>query len=517
MNQIVLISNVMLETYWGTCIAESFSKSASNAHTYCTSYEEFDENITDLNKANFVVVCINFEVLYPNVSKDIVSEEIRLDDLEQGILNKCKRLYSRIRSSTNAKIIWFGFEDYSFHQDALCGAIPAFRGMVDRINMMLIDVLKGDIYIDLKRLIAKIGISKSYDYKGKYRWNAPYSMMLIALMAEEVHKQFLIHTGKTKKCLILDCDHVLWGGILSEDGIEGIQISSSGLGRPFQDFQRFLLDMYYHGVMLAVCSKNDHSDVLRVFREHSGMLLKQEHICCFRCNWKDKPSNIKAMSEVLNIGLDSMVFVDDAQFEIESVNAMLPEVKTILYHRDTVFRDLSSFFHLQSDVNMKTVKSRMDTYKDNEKREELRKSAISFDEYIASLEMKLDIHEMESHEVARVSELTQRTNKCTNGVRYTVEQLKGRSALPEYELYTVCLSDRFSDLGIVGVIGMYGRTIDLFSLSCRALGRKIEDKMIQYALNREANNFYYFSTSQNKEVQSLFRLYGLVDGRCLDS
>ncbi len=517
MNRIVLVANIMLEAYWSTCIAESLSQSELKMGTYFIPYEEFEGENAELSKADMVVVCLNLEALYPNISNDMIVEKIKLDDLEREIVNQCRHLYSLIRASTNAKVIWFGLEDYGFQQDGLYGALPIFDGMVDRINLGLIDMLKSDVYIDLKRLIAKDGVSNAYDPKGKYRWNAPYSKSLISLMAEQVHKQLLIQTGKTEKCLILDCDNVLWGGILSEDGLEGIQISSSGLGRPFQDFQRFLLDMYYHGVMLAVCTKNDRADVLRVFQEHSGMLLKQEHICCFRCNWDDKPNNIKTISESLNIGLDSMVFVDDSQFEIEAVKALFPEVKTIRYHRDTVYYELSSFFHLKPEVNLKTVKSRMDTYKENEKREALKENTSSFDEYIASLEMKIDIHRTEVHELARVSELTQRTNKCTNGVRYTMKQLRERIALPEYELYTVCLSDRFSDLGIVGVMGICGRTVDLFSLSCRALGRKVEDKMIQYALARDVNKFCYFSTSKNDGVQAMLRLYGLSDAQQTDS
>ena len=127
-------------------------------------------------------------------------------------------------------------------------------------------MLADDVYIDLKHLITKIGINSLYSSKGKYRWNAPYSKELMALMADEVNKQYLIHTGRTKKCIVLDCDNVLWRGVFSEDGIEGIHLGNSGLGREYQDFQRFLLSLYYYGVILTVCSKHDEADVLCVFR-----------------------------------------------------------------------------------------------------------------------------------------------------------------------------------------------------------------------------------------------------------
>ena len=319
----------------------------------------------------------------------------------------------------------------------------------------------------------------------------------------------MIATGNTKKCLVLDCDNVLWGGILSEDGIDGINISGSGLGRPFQDFQRYLLDLYYHGVILAVCSKNDESDVLHVFREHTGMLLKEEHIACFTCNWNNKPDNIKNISESLNIGLDSIVFVDDSAFEIESVKIMLPKVTAVLYKRDTIYDELSCF-NLKRNTDLKIVNERTITYKTNTLRSELQKKASSYEDYISSLEMIIDIHKTAECELARVSELTQRTNKCTNGIRYTIDQIRAKISMVDYELYTVCLSDKFSDLGVVGVIGIKDCTVDLFSLSCRALGRRMEENMIKFALERNANKFRFCNTTKNEGIDILFKEYGLI-------
>lgn len=508
MNRIILISNIVLDVYWGECIAKAFAQLGSEIKTACYSFEEIQGKADELKDANFVVVCLNFVALYPDISADLASGQFEHDDIIKDAMNKCMRFCSVIKANTNAKIVWFGFEEYCFDQGYLYGNLAFCGGIVDKINASLSKLLENEVYIDFKRLIAEAGISICYDRKNKYRWNAPYSKTLISMMADEVYKQFLIYIGKTKKCLILDCDNVLWGGILSEDGTEGIQISGSGFGRPFQDFQRFLLDMYYHGVILAVCSKNDESDVLEVFREHSGMLLKQEHICCFRCNWNDKPRNIKEISKALNIGLDSIVFVDDSRFEIEAVRAVLPEVTTVLYHRDTIYRELSCF-NLRSNIDLESVKTRFETYKTDQKREALKANTACFDDYLVSLNMKIDIHRMLNHEISRASELTQRTNKCTNGVRYTPEQLKERLENSEYEMYTVCVSDRFSDLGLVGIIGICGRTVDLFSLSCRALGRKVEDEMLLYALSRKVKLVRYLNTNKNGELKSLLTYYGL--------
>lgn len=152
---------------------------------------------------------------------------------------------------------YFGlFEDYYKQSYITQGQV--YNDLIDSINKQVYDVLHENenvTFIDLKSLIAKVGTANAYDNKSKYRWNAPYSKVLIESAAREIHKQYLIEKGLTKKCLVLDCDGVLWGGIICEDGIENIKLGGSGFGRPYQDLQQFVFDLYRHGVILAVCSK----------------------------------------------------------------------------------------------------------------------------------------------------------------------------------------------------------------------------------------------------------------------
>ncbi|MBQ8175057.1 MAG: HAD-IIIC family phosphatase [Clostridia bacterium] len=457
-----------------------------------------------------VVFFLNFDALYPNAINEMLSKRLEVEDIATDALTRYRTLLSSVKTATNAKIIWFGFEDYGYDTDIVCGHVPVLDGIVDRVNGLIKEELSGeDVYLDLKSMIAENGISKAYSRKNKHRWGVPYSQEFVTQIAVELDKQYSIHHGKTKKCLVLDCDNVLWGGILSEDKIGGINLGSSGTGREFQDFQRFLVTLYYHGVILAVCSKNDEADVLRVFREHSGMLLREEHIACFLCNWRDKPHNIRAIADKLNIGTESMVFVDDSPFEIEGVKALLPEVEAVLYDRDSVFEGLRCFC-LRSGGNNAPSSHRTEIYKTNEKREALRVSCSSLEEYIASLHMKLDIHVGKESELGRLSELTQRTNRCTNGKRYTREQLRDKLCASPYKLYSVSLSDRFSDFGIVGVIGLCEKNVDLFSLSCRALGRKIEDDMIGFSKANGAESISFFATSKNAALCEMLEAYGLT-------
>ena len=240
-----------------------------------------------------------------------------------------------------------------------------------------------------------------------------------------------------------------------------------------------------------------------MFHEHSEMILKEEQIACFQVNWEDKPSNIQKIAEKLNIGLDNMVFVDDSPIEIEAVKAMLPEVTAILFKRDMEYEQFSCF-NLKSNVSIADIDKRNETYRTNEFREELKAKYTDYADYIAALEIKMDIHEAVQIEFSRLSELTQRTNKCTNGRRYTIAEIKERITSEAVKLYSVSVSDRFSDLGLVGAIEVESDALTLFSLSCRALGRKVEEKMIEFISDKyRIKKIEFESTGKNEAVKTL--------------
>ena len=504
LNRISLISNICFEPYWRKSVEQHLGGSYNSINFQFISYESYQDNIGEIASSDIILVCLNFEELYPDILNNFFAGKITYKDIEKDCLRICSELYSDIKKHSKAVVSWFGFEDYCADRLKF-GSSPVFQGLVDRINLFLFDLIPKDSFIDLKRMIASIGIRNAYDVKGKYRWNAPYSKVLIEAAVKEIHKQYLVERGITKKCLVLDCDNVLWGGILSEDGIESLKLSGNGLGRLYQDFQRFALSLYYHGVILAVCSKNDLPDVLTVFHEHSEMILKEEHIACFQVNWGDKPGNIKRIAETLNIGLDSMVFVDDSPVEIEAVKALLPEVTTVLFHRDM---DYSQFFcfNLKSDVKLDDIEKRNETYRTNAKRSDLKEQSGSYDEYVKALGVKTEIHRIIPMEYSRVSELTQRTNKCTNGRRFTVQEIKDSTENGGIDFYSVHVSDRFSDLGLVGAFAIKDNELSLFSLSCRALGREIENTMLEYLLsNWKIERVFFHSTGKNADLKNLLK------------
>ena len=506
--ELTIVSNLPIEPFLVPSVNRIFEQNGIRIRITTVNYDEYcsTESLQRFAESDFIVILLNFENAYPGLlNGDSTTDVSAIVDFE---LEKTHRIWEAIKKNTKASVLWFGYEDLQWNSSFVFGSQYALNGFVDKINNQIREEFDFEIvFIDTKRLIASVGISNAYSHKNKYRWNYPYSQLLSEKIGLEIYKQYLITHGITKKCIVLDCDNVLWGGILSEDGFENIKLSSSGLGKPYQDFQRYLLMLHHHGVILTVCSKNDESDVLKVFREQSDMVLREEHIACFRVNWNTKAENLREIAATLNIGLDSMVFIDDSNFEVESIRSVLPEVTAVQYRRDSIYEALSCF-NLKRDIDAAAVKQRHDAYKTDEYRRELKKHCQTFDEYLASLDMKVDIHEATPIEYARISELTQRTNRITNGISYSVEELKAYVTKRGVKLYLVKASDRFSDLGIVGAIAIEGDELQLFSLSCRALGRNIEMTMLAEIKERHKITRYRFSnTHKNGEMKAIFGEY----------
>ena len=513
MYTVTFISNITYEPVIEQVLQEGFCFQR-DIHLEFMLPEDIQQKYSVLKKTDIVVLALNFDNWLPDAEILVNSKDYNVVAIKKEVVTRCSLLYKNIKKATYAKVLWFGFEDYFANLREVCGSTYLLRGAIDEINLRLMKkIYKTDSYLDFKALIAKIGINNSFSLVDKYRWNMPYTKELIHCMCEEINKQIKIQNGESPKCIVVDCDNVLWGGILADDGIDGIVLNDSGSGSQYRAFQRFLISLYHHGVILAICSKNNAEDVLKVFREHSSMLLKETHISCFKCNWDDKPKNIEAIASYLNISLHSIVFVDDSFFEINGVTCVLPEVHTILYDKKTIFRNLSCF-NVRDNIDINVVEQRTETYKSNIQRELLRNNSVTFDMYLKTLATKIDIHLALSNELSRISELTQRTNKCTNGKRYTIDELRRLANCHEYEIYSICVSDRFSNLGLVGAVILRNEVMDVFSVSCRVLGRGVEEHILDFfKSNKNVYRVDWLHTINNKDfAEKLIEYsYELVD------
>lgn len=328
--------------------------------------------------------------------------------------------------------------------------------------------------------------------------------------------------SKRKKCLVLDLDNTLWGGILGEDGLENLKIGDSYPGLAYLHFQEAILEASKAGIILALCSKNNEEDVMEVFDKHPFQLIKLNHISAYRINWQDKATNIQEIAEELNIGLDSMVFIDDNPAERERVKQMLPEVEVPDFPSSPIF--MASYFKDVYEQYFQAYKltnedlNKTDQYIANAERNVFKKSFTTVDEYLESLEMELEVHEASNFTIPRISQMTQKTNQFNLTTRrYTEEDI--RNFLSNNNLvYCLSVKDKFGDNGIslLSIITIENNiaNIDTLLLSCRILGRNIEVAFLNYIINTlyDLNivqlNALYVPTKKNKQTENFFDKMG---------
>jgi len=452
--------------------------------------------------------------------EQIQAEVERIKEFIAGVL-------SGIRSQTAAMTLWHSFE-LPAHPAAGILDSQSGRGQsatIARLNEALRESLKfsGNGYlVDLNLCRLRVGDKDFYDNRYWHIGRAPYSREALREISEEDFKFIRPLKGKNKKCLVLDCDNTLWGGIIGEDGLSGIKLGKTYPGSAYYEFQQEALNLYNRGVILALCSRNDEENVREVFRKHPEMVLREEHIAAARIAWQDKATGIRQLAEDLNIGLDSMVFVDDSEFEIEYVREVLPEVVSIHLpvERAVENRDVLASCGLFDSLSLSEEdKKRGAMYKAEARRKKLRAKAGDLENYLRSLEMVLTVAFADEFSIPRIAQLTQRTNQFNLTTRrYSEEEIKKFSGSGQTDVFSLKLSDRFGDSGIVGAgILRYEpekAVIDEFLLSCRILGRGVEDafliQTLKIAKNKGCRTVLgeYMPTAKNGQVEQFYEKHG---------
>lgn len=315
---------------------------------------------------------------------------------------------------------------------------------------------------------------------GRMRLASPSLPLLAAAWARHLAA---LYTPR-RKCLVLDLDNTLWGGVLGEDGPGGIQIGHSGIGLAYREFQMAVLALSSRGVILAAASKNNLDDVLPVLRDHPDMVLRPEHFACLEIHWQDKPESLRRIAERLNIGRDSLVFWDDNPLERGMVKSQLPEVLVPDVPDDPseyaqFLRGLPCF---DAVALTKEDRSRGQMYREQVERDTFLAQGPpqSLDAYYTSLEMVATIEPATDTSIPRIAQLTQRTNQLNLTTRrYTEADVRSAAKDPSCRVYGLSLRDRFGDLGLIGAAIVRERPdeweLDTFLMSCRALGRRVEE------------------------------------------
>ena len=331
--------------------------------------------------------------------------------------------------------------------------------------------------------------------------------------------------GRSSKCLVLDLDNTLWGGVIGDDGLEGIALGQgSAMGEAFVDFQQYAQQLSRRGVILAVCSKNDAVNALSPFEQHPDMVLKRKDIACFVANWQDKAGNLRHIAKTLNIGLDSLVFADDNPFERNLVRQELPEVQVPELPEDPSFyaATIAAAGYFESLAVTEEDRERAGQYRANIEREQLKTSATDLEGYLRGMGMELMVRPFDAVGLARIVQLINKTNQFNlTTQRYTETDVRAMMNDPRVAAYQFRLTDRFGDNGIIAILigrmeGEGALVMDTWLMSCRVLGRQVEEAclnvMIDAARRLGAERIVgvYRASAKNDMVRTLYERLGFT-------
>jgi FkbH-like protein len=404
----------------------------------------------------------------------------------------------------------------------------SMANLVSRLNRRLVELApeqRVDI-LDLDWVTARDGLSAWHDPMLWHRSKQEISPVAAPAYGDLAVRMIAAQRGRSFKCMVLDLDNTLWGGVIGDDGLEGIRLGQgSAAGEAFVAFQNFARDMSRRGIILAVCSKNDPENARSPFEKHPDMVLKMTDIACFVANWSDKAGNLRAIAEQLNIGVDSLVFVDDNPFERNIVRRELPMVavpelpEDVAYYADAV-ADAGYFEALK--VTREDFE-RGGQYQANLARETLRASHTDLDGYLRTLNMELRWQPFDSVGLQRIVQLINKTNQFNLTTRrYTENEVIEVMGTPGALTLQLRLLDHFGDNGIIGIV--IGKPepgealrLDTWLMSCRVLGRQVEEATMNLvadqAIRLGAKSLLgeYLPTQKNGMVKDHYRKLGFEE------
>lgn len=341
--------------------------------------------------------------------------------------------------------------------------------------------------LDVAAVADMAGLAAWHD-PGQWHWaKLPFSQNLIPLYADHVARYIGALRGRSRKCLILDLDNTLWGGVIGDDGLEGIELGQgSTRGEAYLTVQRMARALRERGIVLAVCSKNDDANARLPFRLHPEQILKEEHIAVFQANWNDKASNLEAIIKALDLTPEALVFLDDNPAEREIIRRELPAVAVPEIPDDEPAlwpQILSAAGYFEAISFTDADLDRAKQYATNAERETLKVKSRDIGDYLQALEMEMEVTPFDAPVAARVAQLINRSNQYNlTSRRYTEEQVIALNADSSVACFSVRLRDRFGDNGIISIVicrdDGHDWYIDTWLMSCRVLGRQVERALL---------------------------------------
>ena len=510
-------------------IRVELAKSSIFSSVYFAPYNNIEQEIIDNNSGlyasnpDIVVIHIGIEDISQNVLTRFYSyssDEIK--NVTSSIVSRYKEMIRAFRKKSNAQIIIVDFayiqnESFGFSGSPLAHSLSAYIQNINDQLWSICNQITSCHVIKYQQVFMEQGLNNCIDYKLYFLARIPFGVKAQIEIGKVIARTIAAIYTTPCKCLVLDLDNTLWGGVLGEDGIAGIKLSDDYPGNVYKSFQRTILGLRDQGVLLAIASKNNINDALDVMEKHTDCLIKKKHISSIQINWKDKATNLYKIARELNIGLNSIAFFDDNPVEREWIIEQVPDVRVINVPENPMFYSRALLnSRLFDKVNMTSEDtSRAEMYKHEKRRSEFHIKSKSVDDFLRGLKMSAKIGLVEDITLSRVEQLINKTNQYNLTCRrYTAEEIKDIISSGGVAIW-ISVKDKFGDSGIVGTAIAKKQNnnewiIDTFLLSCRVIGRKLESILLYYLCKlvkgKKGVILYgeYIPTSKNNLINDFF-------------
>lgn len=497
---------------------------------YDADYNQLNALILDnnselyINNPDFVFLLMSSEML--KASFDSFDARNNFAEHQFSIINN---YWNKISEHSNTIILQSTYVEVD---DAVYGNYAlktqeSFLFQVKKLNYLICEgsqKYKNLFLIDVNKIATKEGYKNMHDSKLYYMAKLPFKTESLSLIAKNVLDVIRAIKGVFKKCIICDLDNTLWGGVIGDDGINGIQIGDLGSGHAFDDLQHWLKSLKERGIILAICSKNEESTAKEPFIKHPEMVLSLDDISFFVANWEDKASNIKLIQKTLNIGMDSIVFIDDNPFERNLVRNTIAEITVPELPDDPslYLEYLKSLNLFETASYSETDKVRTKQYQTEVARITLERSFEDYNQYLESLEMVASSCPFDDFHAPRIAQLTQRSNQFNlRTLRCTEGDIKNYSVNNDFITRYYTLRDKFGDYGLISVLLLKKDSdktlfIENWLMSCRVLKRGVEEFVINDIVRIAKENGFqyvkgeYIATAKNAMVKDIYQNNGFA-------
>ena len=502
-------------------------------NVFDADYDQLEPQTLDPNselftfEPNYILIQLCSEKLQLEFC-DLSPEE--QESFADRVMARIQEYWRRIEARTKAPILQFDFIEID---DGVFGNFglktqKSFLYQIRKLNMLFSEAASKDkqvFPIALNSLSAQVGRDAFFDPQLFYIAKMPIQVDFLPQIAKRVFDTVEALAGHFRKCAVLDLDNTLWGGVVGDDGMEGIRIGELKDGKIYSDLQRYFKALRNRGILLAVCSKNEYDAAIRPFREHPEMVLREDDFVMFVANWEDKASNIRRIRETLNIGMDSIVFIDDNPFERNAVRSQIADLNVPeLPAEPEKYLDFLRKSNLFETVSVSGEDAkRTQQYREEARRTESAATFASYDEYLQSLEMVAEAKPFDEFHFARIAQLTQRSNQFNlRTVRYTESDIRRISEDNRFITLYFTLRDKFGDHGLISVVILEKRDngtlfVNEFLMSCRVLKRGMEEFIINKIVGTAKENGFtlvegeYIPTQKNAMVAKLYTQHGFTD------